>query len=64
MDCVILLLSWFCGDAVGNGLLLSPAEFCIVLLFGSVIATAYFHMPKERELKETEEAIKRIRRPV
>jgi hypothetical protein len=60
----MFVFSWFCGDAADSGLLISPAEICIILLFVSIIATLFIHAPKERELRETEEAIKRIQRPI
>ncbi len=64
MDVVTLFGIWFFGDSSSNTLLISPAELCIALLFAAILATLYFNRVSEREFKATEEAFKRIKRPV
>ncbi len=64
MDIVTLFGIWFLGDAGSSALLISPAELTIALLFTAVIVTLYFNRSSERELKETKEALKRIKRPI
>lgn len=64
MDLVTLFGIWFLGDSGSSALLLSPAEITIALLFTAILATVFLNRTAERELKETEEAIKHIKRPV